>query len=90
MTTTLKLLSCKSKGIPRESVRAKSMREMSLLGSVEYRCGRNKDSLWKSPGAVLPREILATVPRVLGMGPMVSRKPARVSEAKYALLTVCG
>ena len=45
VTTKLKLLSCKSKGIPRESVRAKSMREMSLLGSVEYRCGRNKDSL---------------------------------------------
>ena len=30
------------------------------------------------------------VPRVLGMGPMVSRKPARVSETRYALFTVRG
>ena len=84
------LLSCKSSGMPRESVRAKSMREMSLLGSVEYRWGRYRDSLWKSPGAVLPRETFAIVPRVLGTGPMVSRNPASVSETKNALFTVRG
>ena len=90
VTRKEKLLSWRSRGTPRESVRAKSMRLISLLGSVEYRCGRHRDSLWKSPGAVLLSAILAIVPRVLGTGPMVSRKPAKASEIEYAELTVRG
>ena len=86
VTTKAKLVSSSDCTTPRESRREKSMREMVDKGSVLYRCGRYKDSVWYSMNLVFPRLIFATVPRVFGIGPMVSRKPASVSLCRYRLL----
>ena len=63
---------------------------MSILLWFENRCGLYTDSEMKSPFSLVPRGIVATVPRWPMTGPTKSRAPASVSLCRYTVCTTLG